>query len=162
MRVKFAPGRFLVIWIVFFAVYLLLTLEWQGAELVAGTLCAALVSSLLLAVRRQSRVEFPMRPGWFWLLARRLPGKVLADCALLLRALGAVRPPGAFRAVPFDRASGTAPDEAAARRALVIAGVSLPPNSVVVTVDRERNRLLVHQLVDTPAPPGEGDRLWPL
>ena len=158
----FAPGRFLTVWTVFAALYLLLALEWQMGELVAGTICAAISAWLLLTIRRWSEARFPVRLRWFWFLARRLPGKALADCTLLLRAFGTDGAPGVFRAVPFDADAEEQPGEAAARRAVVIAGASLSPNSVVVAVDRKQNRLLVHQLVPTRTPPGDSDRLWPV
>jgi hypothetical protein len=81
---------------------------------------------------------------------------------VLLRALGRARVAGEFRAVPFDPEFGRQPGEAAARRAAVIAGVSVTPNSVVMAVDGGQERLLIHQLVHTRRPPGDGDRLWPL
>ena len=162
MRVMFALRRFLAAWAALAALYFLLTLQWQVDELVAGTICAALAASLLLMIRRWSEARFPVRWQWFWLLARRLPGKALADCTLLLRALMAGDASGTLRAVPFDTDSETRCGEAAARRALVIAGASLSPNSVVVAVDHKQRLLLVHQLVSTRKPPGDGDRLWPV
>lgn len=143
--------------------YLLLAWSWQGAELIAGTVSAGLVAALLMLIRHRSEARFVVRPGWFWPLAQRLPAKALADCAVVLR--GALRPTGAtgaFRAVPFDKDAGNRSGEAAARRALVVAGASIAPNSVVVAVDNQRDRLLVHQFIPTHAPPGDGDRLWPL
>ena len=49
-----------------------------------------------------------------------------------------------------------------ARRALVVAGVSLAAEHYVIAVDRERNVLIVHQLIPSQEPPGHGDREWPL
>jgi hypothetical protein len=49
-------------------------------------------------------------------------------------------------AVPFRYGSSDDPEDAA-RRALLVAGLSVTPNSVVVGVDADRDEVLVHQLV---------------
>ena len=71
---------------------------------------------------------------------------------------------GRFRELPFDTETGSQPGEAAARQALVIAGISLAPNTFVVVVNEKpaSGTLLAHQLVPSLEPPGRGDRLWPL
>ena len=149
-------------WITFFGVYLLLALQVQCQELVAGGCSAALVAALLIRIRQRSEARFVVQWRWIWLLASRLPAKALADCAVLLLALGRNDVKGEFRAVPFDKGFGGRRGESAARRALVIAGASLTPNTVAVAVDEDRDLLLFHQLVPTRKPPGDGDRLWPL
>ena len=162
MRAIFALGRFVAGWLVFFAFYLLFAMQWQGDELAAGAIVSGLVVALLTLIRRRSDASFVVRWRWLWLLARRVPGQALADCAVLLGALWQGTNEGEFCAVPFDTDTDDQPGEAAARLALVIAGASVSPNSVVVAVDHTQRRLLVHQLVPTPRPPGGGDRRWPL
>jgi hypothetical protein len=147
---------------IFFGIYLLLGLKLPGDELAAAAGSAALVAALLIGIRTRSEARFVLRWSWLWLLARKLPARALADCALLLLALRSADTAGEFRAVPFDKESARRPGESAARRALVIAGASLPPNTVAVAVDEDRDLLLFHQLVPTRQPPGDGDRLWPL
>jgi hypothetical protein len=67
---------------------------------------------------------------------------------------------GAFRVIHFDAGGDDA--HSVARRALVVAGVSLPPNSFVVSIDAERGRLLIHNLVPPAHSPGGPDEEWPL
>jgi hypothetical protein len=152
----------MTVWIIFVGVYLLLVLQLQWGELAAAGCAAGLVAVLLLLIRERAEMSFVGRWSWIWLLAGRLPAKALADCAVLLLALRRAPTPGEFRAVPFDRGFEERPGESAARRALVITGASLPPNTVVLAVDENRDLLLCHQLVPTRQPPGDGDRLWPL
>ena len=54
---------------------------------------------------------------------------------------------GSLRAVPFRHGRADDP-RARARRALAIAGISVPPNSFALGIDEDRDELLVHQLVD--------------
>ena len=90
---------------------------------------------------------------------------MLADCGVVGAALARVllkreKIEGAFRTIPFD-VGGNDP-ESAARRALVMAGACLTPNTYVVAIDAEKGQLLMHQLVPSAEPPGGGDREWPL
>jgi hypothetical protein len=65
---------------------------------------------------------------------------------------------GALQDIPFE-VGGQTP-QAAARRALVLTGVSVAPNTIAICVEPEKGFLRVHQLVfrrETPA-----DREWPL
>ena len=146
----------------FFGAYLLLVLQVSADELLAGALVGSVAAGLLEAIRAQTQLEFRLRIAWFGVLLRRVPGQAWADCVLLARGLFARQlPVGELRAVPFDGERGE-PNEAAGRRALVVVGASLSPNSVVIAVDAASRRLLVHQLVPTAQPPGGGDELWPL
>jgi multisubunit Na+/H+ antiporter MnhE subunit len=160
MKAKSALGTFLMMWGTFSALYLSQVSAWDVEELTAGAAGGALAAALLASIGRCSDAKFGLRWRWFLLLAQRLPGRALADCAVVFQALRRRRVSGEFRAVPFDIEHLKRTDST--RRALVIAGVSVAPNSLVITVDPKRDRLLVHQLVHTPNPPGDGDRLWPL
>ena len=81
----------------------------------------------------------------------QLPGiawSVLRDTAIvtgaLLRALGGQPPDDRLQRIPFDPGGDDA--VSAARRALVVAGTSASPNSIVVDADAERGVLIVHRL----------------
>ena len=104
------------------------------------------------------KLHFKARLRWLGRLAR-IPGRILLDCGIVATALFRKRP-SSFRTIPFD--PGDASAEAAARRAIVTAGVSAAPNTYVVAIDRSRGLILVHQLVPTALPPGGGDTEWPL
>lgn len=152
---------FLLTWALFLALYLWLAAAFEASEIMVGAVLGGICAAVLFMVRLRSGVDFVLRWDWIRLLALRLPGQALADCALVLSTLSR-RPRGTVRAVHFDKKAGARKAEVATRRALVVAGVSLSPNTVAVSIDPERDRLLVHQLVYSSRPPGEGDRLWPL
>ena len=130
--------------------WVLLTSTFRGSELVAGAIAAVLSAATVEAVRERERFLF--RPRLRWLRrAVGIPARVVVQTlvltAVLVRHLtGSKRVRGAFVAVPF-RYGGENDAEDAARRALVVAGVSVAPNTVVVGVDANRDELLAHQLV---------------
>jgi hypothetical protein len=152
------------VWLALAVVYLLVVGSPGWGEAAAGLVLAWPPTIAMRAVARGIPTGFEPRIAWLATLAR-VPGKALADCGLVLGAIarGVVTGEGvsgAFRAVPFDPGGEDARSEA--RRAIVVAAASVAPNAYIVAIDREAGRVLVHQLVDTPEPPGHGDREWPL
>jgi hypothetical protein len=65
---------------------------------------------------------------------------------LVRHAIGRSRVRGRFVAVPFPHGANDDP-EAAARRALATAALSVAPNTIVVGIDAATDELLAHQLV---------------
>lgn len=149
-------------WLGFLPVYLLLanSLSWQ--EVVAGTILAGIAALAVTVTCRAGALHF--QPRWRWLrFFRRLPSRVPADCAIMASVLVRTllrreKIEGAFRTIPFDPGGNDA--ESAARRALVVVGAGLTPNTYVVAVDVECGQLLIHQLVPLPQLPGMGNREW--
>jgi hypothetical protein len=143
-------------WAACAALWLCLAGKLTAQNAVAAALVAALVATMRARASRLGLARFRPDPAW-WPVLGRLPRQVLGDTATVLGA--AVRGPsgGSESRVPFDPGGPDA--RSAARRALVVTGVSLPPNSLVLEV--EPDALLVHQLEPAP-PPGHGDREWPL
>lgn len=71
----------------------------------------------------------------FWALAKRIAGQ---------------KSDGELKVVPFD--AGGDDVDSAARRALAVAYTTIPPNFIVVGIDRERNYMMVHQVSPTGTP----------
>lgn len=152
----------IVSWVILSGLYLLLVVDSiDTAELVTGAVAAAVGATAATVVRSQGLVSFRPQLRWALGLWRPLLQAVL-DCGILVavlwrrlvlrRFVG-----GSFRAVPF-RAAGEDP-EAAARRAIAKGIGSFAPNTYVLDVDRERELILVHQLVPTPDQPENIDPL---
>lgn len=123
------------------------------SELLAGAVTSIVATIASGVVRRSELASF--RPRLRWLLgAPRIAVDVLEGLWVLVKALRdhlAGRPSRAlFRAVSFD--SGGDDFESAARRALVVMLTTLPPNFVVLGVDREQGLLVVHQVEKSPPP----------
>lgn len=137
--------------------YFLFVGQVSTSEAMVG---AGAVALTLLVVGRLFRLHLAaFRPRRRWLtLAGSLPWQVLRDSVTVTRALGrqlirrdAVL--GQFGEAPF--AAGGDDPRSAARRALAVIITSFPPNSYVVDIDHEQNRVRYNELVpqgQTPAP----------
>lgn len=152
-------------WVVLYLWYLLLVDTFDKQEMVAALIIAVLGATATMIAARQRMARGAVRIRWLALLAGRLPPQALRDCGIVFAALWrqVVRREqveGAFRVIQFDPGGDDA--YAAARRALVVAGVSLPPNSFVAAIDAEQGKLLIHNLVPPAHAPGGPDVEWPL
>jgi multisubunit Na+/H+ antiporter MnhE subunit len=146
------PIRFGAWWAVSFLLWLLFTSSLDAQEVVAGVVASSISAFAVSLV--QAREEFRFRPRLRWLLkARILPGQVITDCWVLTVALwqrlsSSSVPRGSFKTFRFQHVADD--PESAARRALITAAVSLTPNTYVVAFDRDKQELVVHQLVSRP------------
>lgn len=141
--------------------YLSQTWPWNRAEVIAAAMGAALVTALFYGMREAVDVRYSVRASWFGTLAFLLSSRTPKDCLLVLSSLTRKRA-GEACAIPFDKEAFGHETLNAGHRAMVITGVSVGPNTVVIDVDPDDDRLIVHQLVHTDAPPGGGRRLWPI
>jgi hypothetical protein len=103
-------------------------------------------------VRREGPLSFSVKLSWL-ARATRIPGAYLRDTrvifgALFRRLVRLEEVSGAWRTVPLDW--GTDDGRGAARRALITAAISVTPNAYVVSIDRDHNQAVVHQLVPSP------------
>lgn len=146
--------RFVLAWAAgSMALWVLLTSTFRGSELVAGAIAAAVTAAAVAAV--YGRERFGFRPRLRWL--RRglfVPFEIVVETwrltvALVRHATGRRLVRGAWVAIPFEHGPDGDP-EAAARRALVTAGLSMTPNTVVVGIDPDRDQILAHQLLPDP------------
>jgi multisubunit Na+/H+ antiporter MnhE subunit len=136
--------RFLVWWLGSALLWLVLASTLARPEVVAG-LAAGLITALLALRRETLGLElYRVRVRWLRHLPR-LAVQVLKDLVILGRVLlHPRRVTSPFRALPFDVDSGR---EATGRRALLALAASLGPNTFVLGFDKERQLVLVHQLV---------------
>jgi multisubunit Na+/H+ antiporter MnhE subunit len=133
--------------------WMLFVTSTQLAEFTAGLGAAALGAVGDGLVKSKRFAKFRPRLKWLWLFAWE-PWYVLTGSAAifwaLARRLAGKKSEAHFRVVPF-RADGD-DSEAAARRALAITLTTIPPNFIVVGIDKERNFMLVHQVSPTGTP----------
>lgn len=131
-----------------FALWLLLVGTFQRLELIAGLCAAAIGVAATEVVRAQGFLRF--RVQWRWLrLTWRPLVRVVPEFFLLLVAL--IRPrEGAFRQLDFPAGGERAVD--AGRRAFGVWAGSLAPNRLVLDVDAESGKALVHDLVPRKGP----------
>jgi multisubunit Na+/H+ antiporter MnhE subunit len=137
--------------------WILLTSLWVAVddsvapdELLAGAGAAALAAVAATLASRQARMRYRIKAAWLP-RALALPGQVASDTiavfAVLARTIATNAPPprGAFREVPVRYGDDT--PLGVTRRVLLTGARSLTPNAFVVDIDKERDVMLVHELV---------------
>jgi multisubunit Na+/H+ antiporter MnhE subunit len=136
-------------WILLMSFWVILDDSVATDELLAGAGAAALAAFLAELVTYQAAARMRIRARW---LARviGLPGQVAGDTVIVFAALWrrlahGEEPPSGFRALPVPYGDDTA--EGKTRRALLIGGKSLAPNTFVLGIDRDTSTMVIHQLV---------------
>ena len=149
--------KFAFFWLATFAVLLglwfLYVCTFNIPELLVGAGAAALAATATAVVEGQRFAQFSPRPKWLALFLTEpwyaLTGTAAIWWALLKRIAG--KPSEAqLKAIKFD-AGGDDP-ESAARRALALTLTTIPPNFVVIGIDREHNLMLIHQVSPSGTP----------
>ncbi len=131
-----------------FGLWLLFVDHLVWTETAAGIAAAGIAATAAEIVRGQEHPRFRPRAALladFW----PIPGAILTDSLLLLRKLARMlfrndRGTGRFVTVPFP--AGDAGARSVALRALAILYTTLPPNTLVIGIDRKQHVLLLHQL----------------
>ena len=137
-------------WILLMSLWVAVDDSLAPDELLAGAGAAALAALAAAMVSRQARLRYRIRAAWLP-RALALPGQVVGDTiavfAVLARTLARQAPPphGAFREVPVRYGDDT--PLGVTRRVLLTGARSLTPNAFVVDLDKERDVMLVHELV---------------
>jgi multisubunit Na+/H+ antiporter MnhE subunit len=127
--------------VLLFGLYLLFA-GVSAHEAVVGAASAAIAAAAVEAVRGTEHPRF--LPHWQALTrALRLPFEIVRDTALLIRNLGRGGD-GSFVRTPVECGGDDA--HGVALRTLETFYRTLPPNSIVLGIDRERNEILMHVL----------------
>ena len=157
-RIPLGPraGAWLTWWVLMMSFWISLDDSLATDELLAGAAAAALAATLAELAGYQAATGLRMRIEWLG-PALRLPAELAADTwtvfAALWRQLArGQQPPSGFREVAVR--FGGESMESRTRRALLVAGKSVTPNTFVLGLDAERNVMVVHQLVLTKEPDG--------
>lgn len=136
-------------WLALAGFYLLLASKVAWPELVVGAAAASLAATAALAMRTAGKLRYQFRVRWLAKLAsvgrQAFSDSVTVAAAIGWRLTGRSRGQGRFRTVVIE--AGDDDPSAALRRALLIAGISVTPNSFLIAIDAATNRALVHQLV---------------
>jgi len=142
-------GAWLTWWVLLMSFWVILDDSIATDELLAGAGAAALAAFLAELVTHQAAARVRVRARW---LARvfGLPGQVAGDTLIVFGALWrrlahGEEPPSGFRVVPVPYGDDSA--EGKTRRALLIGGKSIAPNSFALGIDSATNTMVIHQLV---------------
>ena len=142
-------GAWLAWWVLLMSFWVILDDSIATDELLAGAAAAALAAFLAELVTYQAAARVRIRARW---LARviELPGQLTGDTVIVFAALWrrlahAEEPPSGFRVLPVRYGDGSA--EGKTRRALLVGGKSLAPNTFVLGIDSGTDAMVIHQLV---------------
>ncbi len=142
-------GAWLAWWVLLMSFWVILDDSIATDELLAGAGAAALAAFLAELVTHQAAARVRIRARW---LARviELPGQVAGDTVIVFAALWrrlahGEEPPSGFRRLPVRYGDDTA--EGRTRRALLIGGKSIAPNSIAAGIDKDTDMMVIHQLV---------------
>ena len=142
-------GAWLTWWVLLMSFWVILDDSIATDELLAGAGAAALAAFLAELATYQAAARVRVRARW---LARvfGLPGQVAGDTLIVFGALWrrlahGEEPPSGFRVVPVRYGDDSA--EGRTRRALLVGGKSIAPNSFALGIDSGTNTMVIHQLV---------------
>ena len=142
-------GAWLAWWILLMSFWVILDDSIATDELLAGAGAAALAAILAELVTYQAGDRVRIRARWV-LQAVELPGQVAGDTVIVFAALWrrlahGEQPPSGFRVLPVRYGDDSA--EGKTRRALLVGGESIAPNTVALGIDKATGTVVVHQLV---------------
>ncbi len=142
-------GAWLTWWVLLMSFWVILDDSIATDELLAGAGAAALAALLAELVTYQAGARVRMRIAWL-VRAVELPGQVAGDTVIVFAALWrrlahGEDPPSGFRTLPVRSGNDTA--EGRTRRALLIGGRSVAPNSIAAGIDKDTDTMVIHQLV---------------
>jgi multisubunit Na+/H+ antiporter MnhE subunit len=142
-------GAWLAWWVLLMSFWVILDDSIATDELLAGAGAAALAAFAAELVTYQAAARVRIRARW---LARliRLPGQLAGDTAIVFAALWrqlahGEEPPSGFRVLPVPYGDDAA--EGTIRRALLVGGASIAPNTFVLGIDKATGTMVIHQLV---------------
>lgn len=133
--------------VVFLVVWLLFVCSLATPEIIVGAGASLAAVIALESLKRAEPLRF--RPPVRALIdAWRLAGPILKDnwvlITVLARRIAGKRRQSKFELIPFRAVASDS--VSAAKRALVILYLTLPPNSLVIGIDRKTRRMLFHQI----------------
>jgi multisubunit Na+/H+ antiporter MnhE subunit len=142
-------GAWLTWWVLLMSFWVILDDSIAADELLAGAGAAALAAFLAELVTHQAAARVRIRAGWL-VRVIELPGQVAGDTVIVFAALWrrlahGEEPPSGFRRLPVRYGDDTAGGRT--RRALLIGGRSIAPNSIAAGLDQDTDTMVIHQLV---------------
>jgi multisubunit Na+/H+ antiporter MnhE subunit len=142
-------GAWLAWWVLLMSFWVILDDSIATDELLAGAGAAALAAFLAELVTHQAAARVRIRARWL-VQGIELPGQVAVDTVIVFAALWrrlalGEEPPSGFRRLPVRYGDDTA--EGRTRRALLIYGKSVAPNSIAAGIDKDTDTMVIHQLV---------------
>ena len=135
-------------WLFLLALWMAFVSTWSKAELLIGMLAATIGAVADAVVKKEGLAKFKPKLSWvlliFWEPWYVAQGAYFSFKAFFCQLLG-VRPRSGFQVAEYDAVGDD--ERSAAKRALAITYLTIPPNSIVIGIDRERKQALIHHIV---------------
>jgi multisubunit Na+/H+ antiporter MnhE subunit len=157
-------GAWLAWWVILMSLWVILDDSVALDELLAGAGAAALAALLAELAGYQAATRLRPRAGWL-VPALSLPGQAARETvtvfgALYRRLARGEEPASGFRELPVRYGDDSI--EGRTRRALLVGGRSVAPNTLALGLDAEREVMVIHQLVVRAGQPAaDPPRGWP-
>ena len=139
-------------WVFLLVLWMLFVSQWKKDELLIGIGAAFLGAVADAIVKAEGFGQFSPKPKWvlliFWVpyyVAKGVWATLKAFCAELFGH----SPDSRFVAKGYKPAKSQ-DATSAAKRALATAYLTIPPNSIIVGIDSEHERVLMHEIVPEP------------
>jgi multisubunit Na+/H+ antiporter MnhE subunit len=145
-------GAWAIWWSVLLALWIVIDGTFNLAELLAGVLAASQGTLLTGLVQRLAGSHVRLRLSWA-VQSLRLPARILKETAAVFGVLGRQMLTGEEPTSGFLEISTRYGDDdggGATRRALLVAGESMAPNTCALGIDARRNVMVVHKLITAP------------
>jgi hypothetical protein len=146
---RIEPKTLLAILALMAGEWILLVAGVRKDEMIVGAVAVSFAAAFLCLILRSQKIElnFTIRDAFtVW----RVPWYILSNtftlCCVLMRDFLEVRHAGSYYRVSGFKTSKTDPT-LVARRVLATVYTSVSPNSIVIGIDYDQNRLLLHQVI---------------
>ena len=140
-------------WVFLVALWMAFVSQAKKTELLVGMAAATIGTVADAVVKKEGFAAFSPKPQWLALIFLEpwygLDG-TWATLKAFAKKLVGKKSEAQFKVDAYD-ATGDDP-ESAAKRALAIAYMTIPPNFIIVGIDEKKGQVLIHQVEPTPAP----------
>ncbi|MBV9607994.1 MAG: Na+/H+ antiporter subunit E [Acidobacteria bacterium] len=154
MRVAFTAIKSSALeYVILFGLWMLFVSMTSRQEIVAGLIAALIAAFADSTIKSASFAKFKVRLEWvpliLWEAWYALDG-TWAIMVALFKHLAGKKSEAQLVSIPLDPGGDDA--ESWGRRTLMVAYMTIPPNFIVLGIDQQRRRMLVHQVSPTPVP----------
>lgn len=140
-------------WLFLVTLWMLFVSQWKKGELLIGILVAGIGAFADALAKKESFAKFKPKLSWlvliFWEPWYAIDGTWATLKAIAKKLMGK-KSEAQFKVAGFDAPGDDA--QSAAKRALAIAYMTIPPNFIIVGIDEKKGQVLIHQVEPTPTP----------
>ncbi|HVZ16121.1 MAG TPA: Na+/H+ antiporter subunit E [Terriglobales bacterium] len=142
-----------IIWLILLVLWFLFVSQWKKDELLVGVVVAATAALANMVVEAQGFARFRPKLSWlmliWWQPWYAIDGTWATLKAMAEKLMGK-KSKAQFKVAGYEANCNDA--RSAAKRALAVAYLTIPPNSIIVGIDRDKGQVLIHEMQPAPIP----------